>query len=759
MMQLPRLMVSAAHKSSGKTTFSVGLAAALSAQGRTVQCFKKGPDYIDPLWLARASGRPCFNLDPYLSTEDEMLACLQRQAHGAELALVEGNKGLHDGLALDGRNANAALAKALGLPVLLVLDTRGMTRGIAPLLLGFQAFDRDVRIAGVVLNHVGGPRHESKLRAAIEHYTDIPVLGALARDDGLALPERHLGLMPDAEFDAPSAAVQRLAQAVAAGVDLRRVLALAQAAPPAPAARFAAAVAASPVGQGLRIGIARGAGFCFYYPDDLAALREQGAELVPIDLLHDRQLPAIDGLFIGGGFPEAVMDELQANQALRSELRQAIQAGLPVQAECGGLMLLARRIRWGARSAEMVGVIPADAVMHERPVGRGYVHLAVSEHCPWGREAGAALRGHEFHHSSLEGLPEGLRYAYGVQRGHGVDGRHDGLVLHNVLASYAHLRDAAGGPWVKPFLQFVQTQRRARAEVPQRPGHVSLVGAGPGDPELLTLRAARLLREADVVVYDQLVAPELLDLARPQAQRLFAGKRSSNHSMPQPDINALLVQLARQGLHVVRLKGGDPFVFGRGGEEAQALVAAGLAFEVVPGVTAACGVGAYAGIPLTHRDHAQACVFVTGHLKDGSVDTLDWPALARPRQTLVIYMGLAGLVDICAQLMAHGRGADTPAAVVQEGTTAQQRVVVGTLANLAARVAEAGLSTPCLTVVGEVVALREQLLPGLVAPVQADEPAARPAGSAVRTAAPASAATAAAAASAVLHREDRGLHA
>jgi len=239
-------------------------------------------------------------------------------------------------------------------------------------------------------------------------------------------------------------------------------------------------------------------------------------------------------------------------------------------------------------------------------------------------------------------------------------------------------------------------------------GKVYLVGAGPGDPELLTLRAARLLAEADVVVYVHLVGDGVLALIPARVERQYVGKERANHSLPQQDINRLLVRLAREGRHVVRLKGGDPFVFGRGGEELQALAALGIPFEVVPGITAACGVASYAGIPLTHRDHAQSCLFVTGHLKDGSCN-LDWPALARPRQTVVIYMGLGGLAEICTQLVAHGMPADTPAAVVQQGTLAAQRVVAATLADLPALVAEARLSSPCLTIVGEVVRLHHEL--------------------------------------------------
>ena len=239
-------------------------------------------------------------------------------------------------------------------------------------------------------------------------------------------------------------------------------------------------------------------------------------------------------------------------------------------------------------------------------------------------------------------------------------------------------------------------------------GRVYLVGAGPGDPELLTLRAARLLAQADVVVYDHLVGDGVLDLVSPSAERIYVGKERSNHSMAQEQINALLVRQASLGRQVVRLKGGDPFVFGRGGEELQALAAEGIPFEVVPGITAACGVASYAGIPLTHRDYAQSCLFVTGHLKNGSCD-LDWPALARPRQTVVIYMGLGGLAEICTQLIAHGQPPGLPAAVVQQGTTLDQRVVCGTLTDLPAQVARAGLLSPCLIIVGEVVRLHDQL--------------------------------------------------
>jgi len=234
------------------------------------------------------------------------------------------------------------------------------------------------------------------------------------------------------------------------------------------------------------------------------------------------------------------------------------------------------------------------------------------------------------------------------------------------------------------------------------------VGAGPGDPELLTLRAVRLLGQTDVIVYDHLVSPAILDFVAPDAERIYAGKRRNEHSMRQEQINLLLVKLAREGKRVVRLKGGDPFIFGRGGEEMQVLAEHGVDFEVVPGITAACGVSSYSGIPLTHRDHAQSCLFVTGHLKDGSAD-LDWEALVRPRQTVVIYMGLNALADICRQLVKHGAPPSRPIAVVQHGTTATQQVLTGTLADLPQRVLESGFTSPSLIIVGDVVKLHDTL--------------------------------------------------
>jgi len=467
---MSRLLISAAHKSSGKTTVSIGLCAAFRARGTQVQPFKKGPDYIDPMWLSVASGRPCRNLDFFMMSQDEIVAEFQRHSAGADVSLIEGNKGLYDGLDLDGSNSNAALAHLLQAPVVLVIDARGMTRGIAPLILGYQAFDRSINIAGVILNNLGGARHESKLRAVIEHYTDVPVVGAVHHDKRLEIVERHLGLMPSNEAAAATRRVNEIGELVGAQVDLDKLLEIAASAPqlPAIARRSTEAPVLVPLPK-VRIGWAKDKAFGFYYADDLDALRAAGAELLPLDTLHDPHLPEIDGLFIGGGFPELFMNELEANATLRQEIGSAIENGMPAYAECGGLMYLARTLTWHGEKRNMVGVIPGDVVMHEKPVGRGYIRLSETGESPWPTSAGLPVpevHGHEFHYSSLDNLDTGeLKYAYKVKRGHGIDGHHDGIVYKNLLASYAHLRSLDSYNWAARFVAFVRSKAQG-AEQP-----------------------------------------------------------------------------------------------------------------------------------------------------------------------------------------------------------------------------------------------------------------------------------------------------
>ena len=451
------IYISALHKSSGKTTVTVGLAAALSQHSRTVATFKKGPDYIDPMWLGAAAGRPCVNLDLHCQDVAEIETCYAEYAAGADAVLVEGNKGLFDGVDVEGTDSNAAVAKMLGLPVVLVVDTRGMTRGIAPVIQGYQAFDDDVRIVGVVLNQVGGARHEGKLRAALERYTDVPVLGAVGRHPEIAIDERHLGLMPTNECEETRNIVSRLAQIAESEVDIGRLRAMGAALPNTPP--LIANTDARP--KDLRIAIARDAAFGFYYPDDLAAFARHGVELVPFDALHDPALPDADGLLIGGGFPEFKAAELSGNVSLRENIRSAIGAGMPVYAECGGLMYLSRALSWRGERHEMVGAIPGEAVMHDRPVGRGYVRLRCTGAHPWPgvSETGAIHPAHEFHYASLEGLPPGLPHAYEMVRGHGLDGINDGLIFGNMVAGFTHLRNVANTPWVGRFVEFVRSRR------------------------------------------------------------------------------------------------------------------------------------------------------------------------------------------------------------------------------------------------------------------------------------------------------------
>ncbi len=454
---MSHLLVSAAHKSSGKTTLSIGLCAALKQRGLTVQSFKKGPDYIDPMWLSRATGRACYNLDFHISSQAAIKATFAQCMQGADIGLIEGNKGLYDGLDLDGSNSNAALATLLNTPVVLVIDARGMTRGIAPLILGYQSFEPDIHIGAVILNQVGGYRHEEKLRRVIEHYTDVPVLGAVHHASEIEIIERHLGLMPSSETAERDEIIQRIAGAVADQVDLEQVIELASAAPDIVPAAPAAAV--TPPSRTVRLGIAQDAAFGFYYAGDLERFEQAGAELVPFNTLTDKTLPDVEGLFIGGGFPERQMAALAHNKSLRRAIYDFIEAGGAAYAECGGLMYLTRSLSWKGEKHEMVGTIPADCLMCERPQGRGYVRLRQTADALWGQRSitpTKEIAAHEFHYSRLENLGEGIKFAYEMLRGTGIDGRHDGIIYKNLLASYTHLQDTDRYHWVARFVTFVR---------------------------------------------------------------------------------------------------------------------------------------------------------------------------------------------------------------------------------------------------------------------------------------------------------------
>ena len=466
-MTINRLLISAAHKSSGKTTLSVGLCAAFRTQGRTVQPFKKGPDYIDPMWLSRACGRNCHNLDFYTMQHDEMLATFENYAQGSDLSIIEGNKGLYDGLDIDGSNSNAALAQLTRTPVILVINVQGVTRGIAPLILGYQNFEPDINIAGVILNQVRGSRHESKLRAVIEHYTDVPVVGAVYHNPDLQIDERHLGLIPSNEALEADNKVAQIGRLIAEQVELDKLAQIAATAPPLPGHGFVNRQTAYNNERSVRIAVARDAAFGFYYPQDFEALEAAGAKLLFFDTLQDSRLPDCDGLFIGGGFPEANMQALTDNRLLRADIFDAIENGLPTYAECGGLMYLTRRILWGAQKHEMVGVIHADTRMYKTPQGRGYIQLTETAKHLWPRLANTPephiIPGHEFHYSALENT-DSLNFAYRVVRGTGIDGQNDGIVYKNLLANYAHLRDTSANHWAQRFVEFVRNSVSSSTE-------------------------------------------------------------------------------------------------------------------------------------------------------------------------------------------------------------------------------------------------------------------------------------------------------
>lgn len=443
---------------------TIGMCAAFAKSSVKIKPYKKGPDYIDPQWLSLAAGRSCTNLDFYTQSHTEIQQAFTQGLDGMDLAIIEGNKGLYDGLNLDGSNSNAALAELLKSPVIVVIDTTGITRGIAPLILGYQAFGPELNIIGVILNKVAGLRHEQKLRAAIEHYTDTKILGAIYRDDSLAIIERHLGLVPSNESKDAIAKVQTIATAIDQQVDLTAIRCLADIAPTTNdtviTSTFTVSNSSKTKTTKITIGIIRDEAFGFYYPGDIDAFTNAMVELVEINAIEDRNLPNIDGLFIGGGFPESRMHELQANKSLRQDIREKIECGLPVYAECGGLIYLTRSLTWKTQRAEMVGVIAADTVMLEKPQGKGYVHLQETANSPWPKltedASSATICAHEFHYAHLKNIAADTKYAYQVLRGTGINDCNDGIVYKNTLASFAHLRNTWKTPWVDRFITFIR---------------------------------------------------------------------------------------------------------------------------------------------------------------------------------------------------------------------------------------------------------------------------------------------------------------
>jgi cobyrinic acid a,c-diamide synthase len=448
----PRLVIAGLSGGSGKTLVSLGLLLAAAESGLSIRAFKKGPDYIDAAWLTWASGHPARNLDSYLMGFDAVAHAFVRHSAAAGLNLVEGNRGLYDGVDAEGTHSTAALAKALCAPVVLVVNVTKATRTVAALVLGCQKLDPKVHIAGVILNCVAGQRHEQVIREAIERECALPVLGAVPRaDSGVLLPERHLGLVTPEEHRQRDNLRAGLISLTQNYLDTERLFAVAREAPPLEAAGDSARASAD--GHGLRIGFLRDSAFTFYYPENLEALESAGAELVPVEALTAARLPSkLDALYVGGGFPETHAATLAANGAFLASLAEQARRGLPIYAECGGLMLLARSISWRGQTFPMADILPFGVEVCSTPQGHGYATVRVDSPNPFFAE-GTVLRGHEFHYSRI--LP-GVAMpptAFSVIRGTGCFVGRDGVVAGNVLASYVHLHAAATPEWARGLLE------------------------------------------------------------------------------------------------------------------------------------------------------------------------------------------------------------------------------------------------------------------------------------------------------------------
>jgi cobyrinic acid a,c-diamide synthase len=490
------IVIAALRGGSGKTIFSVGIIAALIRQGLVVAPFKKGPDYIDAGWLALAAGRPCYNLDTFLVDPQSITQSFQAHTRDTDLAVIEGNRGLYDCIDTGGETSTAELAKLLDLPLILCIDGTKATRTMAAVVSGCAAFDPDLQLKGVVLNRVAGARHERILRDSIEYHCGIPVLGALPKQRDQRFPERHMGLVPTFEHDWAQEAVAFICDLAQKYLDLAAIQAVAEGThrwerpkqplrvcadirfdPPRPAVlspaqprRAPLASAADPVSGPARsvldaessrprIGIMRDSAFQFYYPENLEALESAGAELVFTSPLNEADLPPVDGLYIGGGFPETHARQLAQNQSYARRLKALAEEGLPIYAECGGLMYLGRELVLAEGQFPMTGVLPVTFGFSKKPQGHGYTIVRVERDNPY-FTAGTHLRGHEFHYSTVEKLDAAEQdLVFVMQRGNGIDRGRDGLRHKNVLATFTHIH-ALGTPQWAPAL--VDQARRFR---------------------------------------------------------------------------------------------------------------------------------------------------------------------------------------------------------------------------------------------------------------------------------------------------------
>lgn len=465
------MVVAGLKGGSGKTTVSLGLVKALRGRGLKVVPFKKGPDYIDAGWLASAAEHPCYNLDPYLVGRDRVLSSFIAHAEGSDAAIIEGNRGIFDGMDEEGSYSTAEVAKILKAPVILIVDCTKATRTVAALVLGAEKFDRELILSGVVLNQIAGSRHESVIRKSIERYCGVPVLGAIPRLDAGAFPERHMGLLPYQEHPDTAKAISFVEEVAERYLDLDQILKIARGVEPLEINRDTLSVtchwlkekgdepithhASHVTHHVMKIGVIRDSAFQFYYPENFEELRRNGADIIEVSALAERQLPDIDALYIGGGFPETHAIALAENIQFRDSLLNAVMEGLPVYAECGGLMYLGEGLLIEKRTYPMAGVFPLVFSLEGKPQAHGYSVAEVVEKNPFYPE-GTILRGHEFHYSkpvNATGDMEGFSYAFRMKRGQGIYEKKDGICFKNVLATYTHLHALGAQEWVDGLLR------------------------------------------------------------------------------------------------------------------------------------------------------------------------------------------------------------------------------------------------------------------------------------------------------------------
>ncbi|HTF98999.1 MAG TPA: cobyrinate a,c-diamide synthase [Nitrospirota bacterium] len=465
MPALPRLAVGAMRGGLGKTTFSLGIIAAWRKQGRRVAVFKKGPDFIDAGWLGLAAKRPCYNLDLFMMDPGRVVRSFNEHTAGVDGAVIEGNRGLFDGVDESGSYSTARLARMLDSPVMLIVDCTKSTGTVAAVVLGCRQYDPAVRLGGVLLNNIASQRHEMVIRKAIAQSSGIPVLGAVPRQKGDAFPERHMGLTPFHEHPEAEQAIEACARLAGQYLDLDAIWNAAASAPDILDREPGGETPKSgDSGERVTIGVIRDTAFQFYYPDNLEALEQSGAVIRELNALRDPGLPEnLDALYIGGGFPETQAAELAANAGFCHSIRKAVERGLPVYAECGGLIYLGRSLTVGNQRFSMTGALPLDFVLEKKPQAHGYTVLEAGDAGVF-IDKDVVVRGHEFHYSRVDPIEGPYRLAYKVRRGVGIDGRGDGFILNNVVAAYTHIHALATPEWAPSVVQKARAYRGRKTD-------------------------------------------------------------------------------------------------------------------------------------------------------------------------------------------------------------------------------------------------------------------------------------------------------